>query len=103
MASPRDRRNETTAPDCDPVGRARSVVETLRAAANRIEAERALPPDVVAALHRAKLFRLMLPRSLGGDGSHFKTLAQVMEMMCGADASTSGGVGQSDGGGMCAA
>jgi hypothetical protein len=33
------------------------VVELLRASADRIEAARALPADVVAALHEARLFR----------------------------------------------
>ena len=103
MASPRDRRNETAATDSDPVARARSVVETLLAAANRIEAERALPPDVVAALHKAKLFRLMLPRSLGGDEAHLKTLAQVMEIIAEADASTAWCLGQAAGCAMSAA
>ncbi len=60
MASPRDRGSNTIDPardpvadassdpvaraPGDPVARARSVAETLRAAGNRIEAERALPP-----------------------------------------------------------
>jgi alkylation response protein AidB-like acyl-CoA dehydrogenase len=59
------------------------VVELLRAAADRIEAARALPADVVAALHEARMFRLLLPRSLGGDELHLKTLAQVMEVIGG--------------------
>ncbi|MEO8652013.1 MAG: acyl-CoA dehydrogenase family protein [Hyphomicrobiaceae bacterium] len=103
MASPRDRTDETTGPGADPVARAQSVVETLRAAAGRIEAERALPPDVVAALHKAKLFRLMLPRSLGGDEAHLKTLAQTIEIIAEADASTAWCLGQAAGCAMSAA
>ena len=99
MASPRDRRVEAS----DAVARAHSVVETLRAAAGRIEAERALPPDVVAALHKARLFRLMLPRSLGGDEAHLKTLAQTMEVVAEADASTAWCLGQAAGCAMSAA
>ena len=63
----------------DAVARAKSVVEMLQGAAERIEAARALPTDVTAALHEAKMFRLLLPRSLGGDELHLKTHAQVME------------------------
>lgn len=103
MASARDRRDDTIAPGSDPVARARTVVETLRAAADRIEADRALPPDVVAALHKAKLFRLMLPRSLGGDEAHLKTLAQAMEVIAEADASTAWCLGQAAGCAMSAA
>ena len=79
------------------------MVELLRAAADRIEAARALPADVVAALHEARLFRLLLPRSLGGDELHLKTLAQVMEVIGGADASTAWCMGQGAGCAMSAA
>ena len=103
MASPRDRRDNTMDPARDPVARAQAVAETLRAAASRIEAERALPPDVVAALHTAKLFRLMLPRSLGGDEAHLKTLARTIEIIAEADASTAWCLGQAAGCAMSAA
>jgi alkylation response protein AidB-like acyl-CoA dehydrogenase len=103
MASSRDRRNEATAVDSDPVARAHSVAETLRAAGSRIEAERALPPDVVAALHKARLFRLMLPRSVGGDEAHLKMLARTMEVVAEADASTAWCLGQAAGCAMSAA
>src|SRR5215468_4650520 len=85
------------------VDRARAVVELLRSSADRIEAARALPPDIVAALHQARLFRLLLPRSLGGDELHLKTLAQVMEVMASADASTAWCMGQGAGCAMAAA
>ena len=68
----------------DAVARAHGVVELLRASADRIEAARALPADVVAALNEARLFRLMLPKSLGGDELNLKTLAQVIEVIAGA-------------------
>ncbi len=87
----------------DAVLRAQSVVELLQGAAERIEAARALPPDIVAALHEAKLFRLLLPRSLGGDELHLKTHAQVMEVIGGADASTAWCMGQGAGCAMSAA
>src|SRR5215467_3487797 len=70
------------------VDRARAMVELLCSSADRIEAARALPPDIVAVLHQARLFRLLLPRSFGGDELHLKTLAEVMEVVGGADAST---------------
>jgi indole-3-acetate monooxygenase len=85
------------------VARARSVVDLLRAAGPRIEAERALPADVVGALHDAKLFRLLLPRSLGGDELHLRTLAQIIEIIAKADASTAWCMGQGAGCAMAAA
>ena len=87
----------------DAVTRAQGVVELLHKSADRIEAARALPADIVAGLHEARLFRLLLPRSLGGDELHLKTLAQVMEAVAGADASTAWCLGQAAGCAMAAA
>jgi alkylation response protein AidB-like acyl-CoA dehydrogenase len=87
----------------DAVARAQGMVEPLRSAADRIETGRALPADIVAALHEARLFRLLLPRSLGGDELHLKMLAQVIEVIAGADASTAWCLGQGAGCAMAAA
>ena len=87
----------------DAIARARGMVDLLRTSADRIEAGRALPADIVTALHEARLFRLLLPRSLGGDESHLKTLAQVIEVIAGADASTAWCMGQGAGCAMAAA
>ena len=87
----------------DAVARARGVVELLRSATPRIDSERALPADVLAALHKARLFRLLLPRSIGGDEVRIKTLAQVMEIIAGANASTGWCIGQASGCAMAAA
>jgi alkylation response protein AidB-like acyl-CoA dehydrogenase len=87
----------------DAVARAHGIVELLRSSADRIEAGRALPADIVAALHEARLFRLLLPRSLGGDELHLKTLAQVIEVIAKADASTAWCLGQGAGCAMAAA
>lgn len=87
----------------DTIARARSVVEMVRAAAGRIEAARALTPDVVATLHGAQLFRLTLPRDIGGDAVNLRTLAQVIEIIAEADASTAWCLGQAAGCAMSAA
>ncbi len=71
----------------DAVERARSVVDLLDAAAPRIEAARELPPDVLAALHGQRLFRVLLPRSLGGDAADLTTSAKVIETWAMGDAS----------------
>jgi alkylation response protein AidB-like acyl-CoA dehydrogenase len=87
--------------DC--LARAVSVTQTLRAAAERIEAARELPADVVEALHTARLFRLLLPRSLDGDELDPLHLAQVTEVIAAVDASTAWCLGQAAGCAMSAA
>lgn len=85
------------------VERARALVPMLVAAAERIEAERELTGDVLAAMHDAGLFRLTLPRSLGGGELPLAVLARVTETIAGADASTAWCLGQALGCAMSAA
>jgi len=87
--------------DC--IARARSVVDPLVAAATRIQAARELPSDILEALHEARLFRLLLPRALGGDELDPAGLAQVTEIIAAADASTAWCIGQAAGCAMTAA
>lgn len=83
--------------------RARAVAPLIAAAAPRIEAERALPPDVLAALHEARLFRMLLPRSIGGDEVMPADFFAAIESLAAADASAAWCVGQGAGCGMSAA
>ncbi|MGE5512706.1 MAG: acyl-CoA dehydrogenase family protein [Bacteroidota bacterium] len=96
-----DQARTTRGEDC--VARARSVTEVLRAAADRIESERRLPTDVLSSLHDARLFRLLLPRSLDGDELDPLHLAKVTEIIAAADASTAWCLGQAAGCAMSAA
>jgi alkylation response protein AidB-like acyl-CoA dehydrogenase len=89
--------------DGDSVARARRVAEVLAAGAARIEAERTIPPDILDAMHEARLFRLLLPYSLGGDELDPVTLAQVTEVIAAADASAAWCLGQAAGCAMTAA
>ncbi|MBC8239004.1 MAG: acyl-CoA dehydrogenase [Alphaproteobacteria bacterium] len=82
---------------------ARAVAPVLRAAADQIEAERALPPEVLAAMHAGELFRLTLPRRHGGAELPLPQLAQVTGIIAGADASAGWCLGQSMGCAMSAA
>ena len=83
--------------------KARAVTPVLRAAAAEIEAERALTPVVLAAMHDAELFRLTLPRRHNGAALPLPVLAQVAEIIAGADASTGWCLGQAFGCAMSAA
>ena len=87
----------------DVLERARGVTELIKAAAPRIEAGRELPPDVLAAMHRARLFRLLLPKSVGGDEIDLETHAMALETIARADASTAWVMSQGSGCSMSAA
>ncbi|HEY2755516.1 MAG TPA: acyl-CoA dehydrogenase family protein, partial [Pseudolabrys sp.] len=86
-------------PVVDYLARARALVPLLEGAAPRIEAARALPPDVLAALHDAGMFRLLLPRSIGGAELDLPSFVRVVEILASGDASVAWCVGQ---GGGCA-
>jgi indole-3-acetate monooxygenase len=47
--------------DC--IANARALAPVIAAAAPRIEADRELPPDLLDALHEARLWRMLLPRA----------------------------------------
>ncbi len=83
--------------------RARALVPALTAAADRIEAERELPPEVLEEMFEAELFRLTLPRFLGGAELPIALLAQVTETIATADASAAWCLGQAFGCAMSAA
>jgi alkylation response protein AidB-like acyl-CoA dehydrogenase len=83
----------------DYLTRARALVPLIEAAAPRIEAARAFPPDILAALHEAGMFRLLLPRTFGGAELDLPSFVRVVEILAGGDASVAWCVGQ---GGGCA-
>ncbi len=51
----------------DPVARARELGEEISAAADEIERTRRIPAGLLARMHDFRLFRMVLPRSAGGD------------------------------------
>jgi alkylation response protein AidB-like acyl-CoA dehydrogenase len=51
----------------DPVDRARSLGPLVTASADAIERDQRIPDQVMEAIHDARLFRLLLPRSAGGE------------------------------------
>jgi len=72
----------------DWVARAAALVPMIEAASDRIEAERRIVPEVIAALHQAGLFRMLLPASFGGGAADVLAFNQVIETIAAADAST---------------
>jgi len=51
----------------DPVSRARSLGPAVAAAADAIERTQTIPEPLLSELHAARICRLLLPRSVGGD------------------------------------
>jgi len=78
--------------DC--VANARALAPVIAAAVPRIEADRELPADLVDALHEAGLWRMLLPRSYGGDEVSPVDYVQAIEEIAKADASTAWCIGQ---------
>jgi alkylation response protein AidB-like acyl-CoA dehydrogenase len=51
----------------DPLARARDLGPTITAAADEIEQTQAIPESILARIHEARLARMLLPLSVGGD------------------------------------
>ena len=82
---------------------ARGLVPMIAAAAGRIEKEREIPAEVIEAMHAARLFRMLIPASIGGEEVEPATFFQVMEAIASADASLAWCLGQNSGVSMAAA
>lgn len=87
----------------DWIARARALKPVLEAAAPRIEQSKTIPPDALEALHNAGMFRMVLPRSVGGAELDLATFAQVVAVIAEGDASTAWCIAQSAGCSMAAA
>jgi alkylation response protein AidB-like acyl-CoA dehydrogenase len=70
------------------VERARSLAPAIAAAADETERERRVAASLMKTLHDARLFRLLLPRSLDGAELDPITYVRVIEEVAKADAST---------------
>lgn len=92
-----------TEPAADLRERVQRLVPQIAACADEIERERRLPEPLVAALHEAGMFRLLLPRSLGGAELDPATFVEVTEAIGKVDASTAWIICQTSGCSMVAA
>lgn len=89
--------------DQDWLAKARALRPLLDAAAPRIDATKALPPEIIDALHAAQMFRMLLPRSQGGAELDLPTFFEVVQVIAQGDASAAWSVAQSNGCAMSAA
>ncbi|MFZ1089781.1 MAG: acyl-CoA dehydrogenase family protein, partial [Xanthobacteraceae bacterium] len=94
--------SEHTSPQ-DPVARARGLREQIGGAAQAIERERALPRELLHALHDSRLFRLLLPKSCGGEEVAPAVFVAAVEEVAKADASVAWCMAQGSGCSMAAA
>jgi len=85
------------------IARARSLIPLLQTAADRIDAGNELPPDVLDAMHEARMFRLLLPRSVGGAELTPIDYIQCVEAIAEGDASAAWCMNQGSGCAMAAA
>jgi indole-3-acetate monooxygenase len=85
------------------IERARDLGPRIAACADEIERGRRLPEPLVAALHDAGLFRLLLPHSLGGAELAPAAFVGVTEAIARVDASTAWVLCQTNGCSMVAA
>jgi alkylation response protein AidB-like acyl-CoA dehydrogenase len=85
------------------IERARALKPLLEAAAPRIEQAKDLTPEVRDAMHEAALFRMVLPRSVGGAELDLATYAQTVAAIAEGDASAAWCVAQTAGSSIAAA
>ncbi len=85
------------------VAEARRLIPLLQSAGPRIDAGRELPGDVLDAMHGARMFRLLLPRSVGGLELLPAPYIQCVEAIAAGDGSTAWCMNQGSGCAMTAA
>jgi len=85
------------------IGRVGEIAPMLEAAGEAIDIERELPAPVIAAMVDAGLFRLLMPRSLGGAELLPAQYVPIIEALARIDASTGWCVNQNSGCSMTAA
>ena len=54
-------------PPSDPIARVRALLPAIAQASDTIERTRRIPAELLDSMHAARLFRLLLPRSVDGD------------------------------------
>src|SRR5579863_6802904 len=71
----------------DPVARASGLGAEIVAAADEIERTRRIPEALLGRLHDSRLFRMLLPRSAGGDETEPTVYVAAIEELARHDAS----------------
>ena len=85
------------------MGSIEAIAPTITGSREQIDEGRCLPKNVLKAMHKAKIFRMSLPETLGGGELSPVLLAQAAERLARADASVGWCFGQGTGCAMSAA
>jgi alkylation response protein AidB-like acyl-CoA dehydrogenase len=75
----------TPGPVVELVERSRAIADVLRSGAATAEADRRLPPESVAALHRAGAFEVLAPSTHGGPEAGLRALVETLLVNAEAD------------------
>jgi alkylation response protein AidB-like acyl-CoA dehydrogenase len=86
----------------DYIQRARELVPMLRAAGDEIEKNRQTSEHVIAAMVERGIFKMLLPKSIGGGELDPLTYTAVLEILASGDGSTAWSLGQNSGCSMIA-
>ena len=78
----------TTVEKTDFVGRAKALADLVRSNAAASEKAGQIEPEVVAAITEAGLFRMMVPRVLGGSEAGIRELMETIDAVSEADGAT---------------
>ncbi len=71
----------------DPIARARQLQPAIEAAADEIERTKRIPEKLLSELHRSRVLRMLMPRSVDGDEIEPWTYLRAVEEVGRADAS----------------
>src|SRR5215475_7599559 len=71
----------------DPIARARELGTEIAAAADEIEHTQRMPDALLGRLHDSRLFRMLLPRSAGGDEAEPTVYVEAIEELARHDGS----------------
>ena len=85
------------------IERARDLIPLIAGATDRVDRDRVIPADVLDAMHDARLFRTLIPASIGGEEVEPATFFHVIEAIAMADASVAWCLCQNSGVSMAAA
>jgi alkylation response protein AidB-like acyl-CoA dehydrogenase len=102
-ALPSATRPASDSPVADMVGRVANVRDRMLAAGDAIERDRRIPADLLAALHREKFYRMLLPRAYGGEEVDPATFFRTQAALAAADGSIAWCICQANGCAMSAA
>lgn len=86
--SPVNRTGAGIEPDAEVIARAAALVPLIREHAGKSSEERRVVPEVVEALEEAGLFRLLVPRRLGGLETNLRTMMECVAEVGRGDGST---------------